>query len=392
MTNQIVNEKRSTWFMAVSMIFASLRPVDAIHVGAEAAAAHSLVPTNEHAMWFIYLASIAAMGLVVTTLYWKKSAAVIFRIIIYLLCLCVVKMSVRYVFEEYHFNFPKFLTALHFLASGVICCLVLLCTSSLSSKRASVTWREMLFKMTPLSVVFTCSIGFGNAALMHSSTSFVEMMSSCTPVCTVIVAILFRQPFNKKLLWPVLVVCVGLAVCASGAMQFSMLGCIFTLLATFLRAVKAVIQQILMGQKDSKYEPVELLAWISLPSVVLMLAWSAAMEGVEPYVMLANASAPLVGSIGISCGIACILNVMATFVVKDLGAVGAQLTGQLKGVITVLGGMAVLNEAVYPQQAVGYAFVLLGVFWYTRTEAALKAQEKEEKESECGFENTRNTA
>jgi drug/metabolite transporter (DMT)-like permease len=175
-------------------------------------------------------------------------------------------------------------------------------------------------------------------------------------------------------------------------MQFSMLGCIFTLLATFLRAVKAVIQQILMGQKDSKYEPVELLAWISLPSVVLMLAWSAAMEGVEPYVMLANASAPLVGSIGISCGIACILNVMATFVVKDLGAVGAQLTGQLKGVITVLGGMAVLNEAVYPQQAVGYAFVLLGVFWYTRTEAALKAREKEEKERECGFENVRNTA
>lgn len=240
----------------------------------------------------------------------------------------------------------------------------------------------MACKVCPLALVFAGSIGAGNAALVYASTSFVEMMSSCTPVCTVAVAILFDQPFQKRLLWPVLVVCAGLAVCAAGVMQFSLTGCVLSLLATFLRATKAVIQQILMRGGKSM-EPVQLLAWISLPSVVVMLTWSMVSdEGWGPYKMLATGTTPMFLSIGFTCINACILNVMAAFVVKDLGAVGAQLTGQLKGVLTVLGGIAVLNETVYPQQAIGYGIVLLGIFWYTSMESGLRAQEKQQKETE----------
>merc|ERR1719161_261305 len=98
----------------------------------------------------------------------------------------------------------------------------------------------------PMSMVFAFSIAAGNAALVYASTSFVEMMSSCTPVCTVVVAIIFKQSFHKRLTLPVLVVCIGLALCVSGALQFSMMGLLFSLLATLLRSVKAVLQQILM--------------------------------------------------------------------------------------------------------------------------------------------------
>eukprot|EP00746_Dinoflagellata_sp_MGD_P000301 gnl/MRDRNA2_/MRDRNA2_100535_c0_seq1.p1 gnl/MRDRNA2_/MRDRNA2_100535_c0~~gnl/MRDRNA2_/MRDRNA2_100535_c0_seq1.p1 ORF type:complete len:403 (+),score=52.77 gnl/MRDRNA2_/MRDRNA2_100535_c0_seq1:100-1308(+) len=389
-------EKCTASLMVVLIMLGALRPIDAVVAEAavqmitEAVSIDNPANFSENTATFpadnavnpitmklIYCASIATMAMVVMAMYWKRGAPVITRIIIYLTSLCIVKMSVRCVFVDYFFNFPKFLTALHFLVSGIFCCIMLLSMPSLSSKgTTTMSWRHML-RMTPLAGVFASSIACGNAALMYSSTSFVEMMSSCTPVCTVVVALLFHQPFDKRLLWPVLVVCGGLATCAAGAMKYSMLGCTFSLLATFLRALKAVLQQILMGRTSSSYQPVELLGWISLPSVVLMLAWSAATEGWGPYEMLANASCPLLMSIGISCGIACVLNVMATFVVKDLGAVGAQLTGQLKGVITVLGGMAVLHEMVSPQQALGYGFVLLGVFWYTKTETWLKSQEKE---------------
>jgi drug/metabolite transporter (DMT)-like permease len=236
----------------------------------------------------------------------------------------------------------------------------------------------MFSKILPISLAIACSVATGNMALVHASTSFVEMISSCTPVCTVIVAIVFDQPFRKQLMWPVLLVSGGLCLCASGAVKFSRMGFVFSLLATLLRSVKAVLQQILMVGEKAKFGPLELLAWISVPSVVVMLSWSLATEGLQPYRMLAEApSHHLVLSIGLTCANACILNVMATFVVKDLGAVGAQLTGQLKGVLTVLGGVAILHETVYFQQAVGYGFVLLGVFWYTNMEASLKAQENQ---------------
>lgn len=338
------------------------------------------IGTDDTTTKLIYIASIFVIGMLVIGLYWKRPAAVIVRIMMYLLSLSTIKMSVRSLFEVYNFDFPKLLTTLHFLTSGLFCCAVLMCTSSPSAAKrgAMPSWGCMCGMILPISMAFACSIAAGNAALVHSSTSFVEMISSSTPACTVVVAIVFQQPFRKQLVWPVLVVCGGLALCASGAMHFSMMGFLFSLCATLLRSVKSVLQQILMVGQDARFEPLELLAWISVPSVTVMLAWSLATEGTLPYSMLAGpGSLNLIICIGLTCVNASILNVMGIFVVKDLGAVGAQLAGQLKGVLTVLGGMAVLHERVYPQQAVGYGFVLLGVFWYTNMESSLKAQEKQ---------------
>jgi len=371
----------------VPIMLGELQSVDAMMGLASAAAAASFedkdgvsaisVSQKDVTMKLIYVGSIVSMGILVIGLYRRRPTAVIIRIMLYLLALSTIKMSVRILFVEHHFDFPKFLTGLHFFTSGLFCCIILMCTSLAVDKRDTIpSWRCMIGMILPISVAFACSIAAGNAALVYASTSFVEMISTSTPVCTVIVAILFDQPFRKQLVLPVLVVCGGLALCVTGQMKFSTMGCIFSLLATLLRSVKAVLQQILMVGENSKFGPFELLAWISVPSVVLMLSWSMATEGLEPYSMLAKPSSyHLILSISLTCVNACILNVMGTFVVKDLGAVGAQLTGQLKGVLTVLGGMAMLHETVYPQQAIGYGLVLLGVFWYTNMEASLKAQD-----------------
>lgn len=339
---------------------------------------------NTVTMKLVYCSSIVGMGIFVIALYWRRSTAVIIRIMCYLFALCFIKISVRHLFEEYKFEFPTFLTALHFLTSGLLCCVLLMCAPTFSANRrhAVPSWSCMLCKILPMSLVFASSIAAGNAALVYASTSFVEMMSSSTPVCTVVVALVFNQPFHKRLMLPVLLVCAGLALCVSGAIQFSLMGLVFSLLATLLRSVKAVLQQVLMTGEKAAFEPVELLAWLTIPSVLVMLSWSLVTEGSAPYARISEAcsesgSYHLLLSIGLTCINACILNVFATFIVKDLGAVGAQLTGQLKGVLTVLGGMAILHETVYVQQAAGYILVSLGILWYTNMDAGLKAQEKE---------------
>merc|ERR1719321_383313 len=97
------------------------------------------------------------------------------------------------------------------------------------------------------------------------------------------------------------------------------------------------------------------------------MTWSLLTEGVEPWVLLAGENAlALILAIGITCVNACILNVANLFVIKDLGAVATQLAGQLKGILIVLGGVALLGEDVQVIQLGGYAFVFAGVFWYNR--------------------------
>ena len=89
-------------------------------------------------------------------------------------------------------------------------------------------------------------------------------------------------------------------------------------------------------------------------------------------------------AIGLTCVNACILNVANLFVIRDLGAVATTLAAQLKGILIILGGVAMLGEVVQAQQIGGFGIILGGVYWYNRTQDMVKAEAakiKEPKES-----------
>merc|ERR1719238_2129567 len=104
-----------------------------------------------------------------------------------------------------------------------------------------------------------------------------------------------------------------------------------------------------------------------------MMTWSLVTEGIEPFALLAGKdSLALILAIGVTCVNACILNVANLFVIKDLGAVATQLAGNLKGILIVLGGVAMLGEQVQLIQIGGYGFVVAGVAWYNKVDKQIK--------------------
>merc|ERR1719387_1554661 len=106
-----------------------------------------------------------------------------------------------------------------------------------------------------------------------------------------------------------------------------------------------------------------------------MLTWSVLTEGAEPFVQMTSEGwLSLVVAIGVTCVNACLLNVANLFVLKDLGPVATQLAGQLKGILVVLGGVAMLNEVVQPQQIAGYTFIIIGVFVYNKIDQKLREE------------------
>merc|ERR1719231_962638 len=121
-------------------------------------------------------------------------------------------------------------------------------------------------------------------------------------------------------------------------------------------------------------DPIEVAVWTSLTCLVLMGAWSAVTEGLEPFskiFVLPTFLAVLYTCIGAS-----ILNIAALFVLRELGPVTQQIVGQLKGILAIVGSVATLGEQVTLQQAAGYTILLSGIYWYNKEDMAIKEEKK----------------
>lgn len=344
-----------------------------------------------------YLASACITAGAIVALYWTKGWLVICRIIIYLLALSTMKLSVKFLFVDYNFNFPKFVTAAHFFSGAVVafCILYLrrfspalppgsLRADSKQSLEASATMmqrlgvptaREFWMMIVPISMGFAISVAANNVALLFSSAAFTEIIASTSPVASIMLIILMGMPFDMWLFGPTLLVVAGCALSTSGEVHFSGVGMACCIVSILGRALKTTLQQrIMTGESKAKFDPVTLLLWMCVPSTLVMAMWSWSVEGMAPFIMLQESARrrSLSFFLCVSCVNACILNLSNLFCVKDLGAVGIQLVAQTKSVLTVLGAVALFHEAVTPIEVVGFVGVLIGVFMFSQMENASK--------------------
>jgi drug/metabolite transporter (DMT)-like permease len=221
-----------------------------------------------------------------------------------------------------------------------------------------------------------------NMALVHSTTAFVEIVGASTPLVTVVMILVMRQPFDMKLLGPCFLVVIGCALTTNGEPHFSLLGLVLATGSNVPRSLKSVLQQVLM-QGDSSalaYNPLDVLAWTCLPSSVVMLIWSIVQEGIAPYQQwyAQGVLSQLTAFVLVSCVNACILNLAILFVIKDLGAVGTQIVAQTKSILVILGGATFLKEEVTRLEVVGFILVMVGVYTYNDLESRVKAKAKEQ--------------
>jgi len=314
-------------------------------------------------------------------LYWRKGPVVVFRVILYLLALASIKGAVKVVQDKGSFKFPLFLTGCHFISCLLIAFAILIHGSIVSGEKMAVpSLQGFGTRFGPIAVACAGSVAMGNMALVHSTSAFVEILGASAPIVTVLMTLFMKQPFNLKLLGPCFLVFGGCALTAHGEASFSMIGLLLAAGSNIPRAIKSVLQQLLLQSDPDAvtYSPMEVLAWTSVPSSVIMFSWSFFQEGTTPYHQLYQQGffSFLTGALLISCANACFLNTAILFVIKDLGAVGTQLVAQLKSVLVVLGGMCFLHEQVSRLEFVGFALVMVGVFLYNDIDSRLKTQSK----------------
>lgn len=90
------------------------------------------------------------------------------------------------------YDFPVFITGVHMLVSWAICSLFVgrKAGGKKSSKRAKapspMSLKQQLRQILPLAGLFAVSVGFGNVSLTYLYPSFNQMVSTTTPLITMI--------------------------------------------------------------------------------------------------------------------------------------------------------------------------------------------------------------
>jgi len=344
----------------------------------------------------LFAASMVAMCLGVCLIYSPLGVWSILRINIYLISLSTIKMTVKTVLHVYLFNFPVFLTMTHLLASSMLAFGVVFvrsCSKGLPISTPSC--RELLCSLLPLTLCLAWGLSMNNTALDYISLGFAEIISASTPMFTVPVAWMMGIDVSKWLLLPIAVIITGVCASTKGEVAFSAIGFVLALTCNLSRALKSVIQQKLMTDRDlkEKYDPLTLLAWQSLLGFAAVAVFSLASEGAAPYRRVffpepeswpersSTHYLAMIGAIAVSCANAAILNAAQIYVVKDLGAVGNNIAAETKSVLVVMGGVAFFGEVLMPTQVFGFTLVLGGAYWYARTEMSLKEEQLKQPET-----------
>jgi len=343
-------------------------------------------PANFDALKLVYISSLLVVAVLVIGIFFNRGFIVILGIIAYLFSLSTITIAMKSVFSNQKFNFPKFVTSAHFLCCGVLCFGIMMYRQMKGQKPVAVpSMKQMWGQIFPIAVAFAASVGANNVALVFCNAAFAEMMSGLTPVCVIFINLIEGKVFDLQLLCPVLAVMAGVCMCAVGELKFSVLGFFIIFIATCLRAFKINLQQKILGNQspEEKLEPVELLGWMSPPCLMVMALWGGLTEGFEPIVQLnAGQGLDITLAIGVTCVNACILNVTNNVVIRDLGAVGAGLTAQLKGILVLMGASVMLGEVIQLQQIAGYIIVAGGVYFYNKIDKDIRDAETKKMDIE----------
>eukprot|EP00927_Polykrikos_kofoidii_P045677 TRINITY_DN3971_c0_g2_i1.p1 TRINITY_DN3971_c0_g2~~TRINITY_DN3971_c0_g2_i1.p1 ORF type:complete len:450 (-),score=52.43 TRINITY_DN3971_c0_g2_i1:32-1204(-) len=331
----------------------------------------------------VYCGAWSIMALVVIAMFYDQGIVVVFQIIMYVSCIAFIKIAMKILYH-YGFIYPKFTTALHlFVASGTAFTVVLIRNKTQRTPVAVPTVDEFCFAVLPIASTFGLSIVAENQALVRVSAACSEVVAASNPVITAFLTWLLGMGFDLRLLMPIFAVVAGCILSVEGEMHFSGSGVGLLLVSCFLRSFKAVTQEkLLTGEKKHKFDPFTLMAWTCMVGSVELALYSAITEGRAPLDALSvsmDTPGVIFALVG-SCVVACMLNMSALFVIKHLGAVGVQLVSQIKSLLVVIGGIALLSESFTVRQFVGFGIILIGVYWFSYIKRRIALDTKAERQ------------
>lgn len=228
--------------------------------------------------------------------------------------------------------------------------------------------RVQLAKICGLSIIFCTSVVSGNVSLRYLPVSFNQAVGATTPFFTAVFAYIMTPKREAWLTYVTLVpVVTGVVIASGGEPSFHLFGFIMCVGATAARALKSVLQGILLSSEGEKLNSMNLLLYMAPIAVVFLLPATLYMEEnvVGITLALAREDFKIIWLLLFNSALAYFVNLTNFLVTKHTSALTLQVLGNAKGAVAVVVSVLIFKNPVTWTGMMGYTLTVIGVILYS---------------------------
>ncbi|XP_071732778.1 probable sugar phosphate/phosphate translocator At3g11320 [Rutidosis leptorrhynchoides] len=272
----------------------------------------------------------------------------------------------KYLLSNYGFKYPIFLTMCHMTACALLSYIAIAWLKMVPMQ--TIRSRVQFLKISALSLIFCGSVVSGNISLRYLPVSFNQAIGATTPFFTAVFAYLMTLKKEAWLTYATLIpVVTGVIIASGGEPSFHLFGFIMCVGATAARALKTVVQGILLSSEGEKLNSMNLLLYMAPIAVVLLLPATLYMEEnvVGITIALARQDFGIVWLLLFNSALAYFVNLTNFLVTKHTSALTLQVLGNAKGAVAVVVSILIFRNPVSVTGMAGYTLTVIGVILYS---------------------------
>lgn len=279
----------------------------------------------------------------------------------------------KYLLSNYGFRFPIFLTMCHMTACSLFSYVAIAWLKMVPMQ--PIRSRVQFMKISALSVIFCTSVVNGNISLRYLPVSFNQAVGATTPFFTAVFAYFMTVKRESWLTYLTLVpVVTGVVIASGGEPSFHLYGFIMCILATAARALKSVLQGLLLSSEGEKLNSMNLLLYMAPIAVVLLLPATLLMEpnvlGIT--IALARQDVKIIYYLLFNSALAYFVNLTNFLVTKHTSPLTLQVLGNAKGAMAVVVSILLFRNPVSIIGMLGYTLTVIGVILYSESKRRKK--------------------
>ncbi|XP_072961764.1 probable sugar phosphate/phosphate translocator At5g05820 [Typha angustifolia] len=274
----------------------------------------------------------------------------------------------KYLLSNYGFKYPIFLTMCHMTACSLLSYVAIAWLKVVPMQ--AVRSRLQFLKISALSLVFCGSVVSGNISLRYLPVSFNQAVGATTPFFTAVFAYLMTVKREAWITYVTLIpVVTGVIIASGGEPSFHLFGFLMCIGATAARALKTVLQGILLSSEGEKLNSMNLLLYMAPVAVVLLLPATIIMEEnvVGITIALAREDFKIIWYLLFNSCLAYFVNLTNFLVTKHTSALTLQVLGNAKGAVAVVVSILIFKNPVSVTGMLGYTLTVIGVILYSES-------------------------
>ncbi|XP_076905700.1 putative sugar phosphate/phosphate translocator At1g12500 [Bidens hawaiensis] len=279
----------------------------------------------------------------------------------------------KYLLSFYGFKYPIFLTMLHMLSCTLYSLIAIRWFHIVPFQQISS--RKQFFKIFALSAIFCFSVVCGNTSLRYLPVSFNQAIGATTPFFTAIFAFLITcKKESAEVYLTLLPVVFGIVLASNSEPLFHLFGFLMCVGSTAGRALKSVVQGLLLTSDSEKLHSMNLLLYMAPMAAMILLPFSLYIEGnvfaktVDKFSSDSFMAVLLIGN----ATVAYLVNLTNFLVTKHTSALTLQVLGNAKAAVAAVVSVLIFRNPVTVMGISGFGVTIMGVVLYSEAKRRLK--------------------